>query len=70
MSGQDRRDDLRDEIRAQIDGAKAQFDEASARIEKKAGRNLFLAIGTGLVFAAVFLFFCSLAYPLQNTIKL
>ena len=55
MTGHDRRDDLRDEIRAQFDGAKAQFEATSAKLEKRAGRNLFLAIGTGLVFAAIFL---------------
>lgn len=55
MSGQDRRDELRDELRAQFDGAKAQFEATSAKIEKRAGRNLFLAIGSGLLFAAAFL---------------
>ena len=51
MSGQDRRDDLR----AQLDEARAQFEATSAKIQAKAGRNLFLAIGSGLIFAAVFL---------------
>lgn len=55
MSGQDRRDELRDELRAQLDEAKARVEATSAKIEKRAGRNLFLAIGSGLVFAAVFL---------------
>ncbi len=55
MPGQDRRDELRDELRAQIDGAKAQFEATNAKIEQKAGRNLFLAILSGLIFAAVFL---------------
>ncbi len=55
MSGQERRDELRDELRAQFDGAKAQFEATSAKIEKRAGRNLFLAVGSGLLFAAVFL---------------
>lgn len=45
----------RSELRAQFDGARAQFEATSARIEEKAGRNLFLAIGTGLIFAAAFL---------------
>jgi len=55
VSGQERRDELRDELRAQFDGAKAQFEATSAKIEKRAGRNLFLAVGSGLLFAAVFL---------------
>lgn len=55
MHGHDRRDELRGEIRAQIDGAKAQFEATSAKIEEKAGRNLFLAVLSGLVFAAAFL---------------
>lgn len=55
MPGHDRRDELRDELRAQFDGARAQFEATNARIEKKAGRNLFLAIISGLIFAAVFL---------------
>lgn len=45
----------RDEIRAQLDSTRAQFEATSARIEKRAGRNLFLAIGVGLVLGAVFL---------------
>lgn len=55
MAGHDRRDELRDELRAQFDGAKAQFEATSAKIEKRAGRNLFLAIGSGVIFAAIFL---------------
>lgn len=51
MPGHDRRD----ELRAQLDEAKAHIEATSAKIEKRAGRNLFLAIGSGLVFAAVFL---------------
>lgn len=51
MSGAERREDLR----AHIDSTRAQLEATSARIEKKAGRNLFLAIGFGLVFAALFL---------------
>lgn len=54
MSGSGRRDDLRDEIRAQLGEARAQFEATNARIEAKAGRNLFLAIGTGLALGAVF----------------
>ncbi|MBL5973280.1 MAG: phosphatidate cytidylyltransferase [Candidatus Leucobacter sulfamidivorax] len=55
MNGPDRRDELRDEIRAQLGEARAQFEATSAKIEAKAGRNLFLAILTGLAFAGVFL---------------
>lgn len=51
MSGPDRRD----ELRAQLDEARAQFEATSAKIEAKAGRNLFLAIGTGLLFGVIFL---------------
>lgn len=45
----------REEIRAQLDSTRAQLEATSARIEEKAGRNLFLAIGVGLLLAAVFL---------------
>lgn len=51
MSGFDRRD----ELRAQLDEAKAQFEATSNRIEQKAGRNVFIAILSGLIFAGVFL---------------
>lgn len=51
MSAGGRREDLR----AQIDSTRAQLEATNARIEEKAGRNLFLAIGVGLAFAAVFL---------------
>ncbi|MFC7765581.1 phosphatidate cytidylyltransferase [Leucobacter soli] len=62
MSEPDRDEDARSELRAQFDEARAHFDEArahfeatNARIEQRAGRNLFLAIGSGLIFAAAFL---------------
>ncbi|NLA65361.1 MAG: phosphatidate cytidylyltransferase, partial [Leucobacter sp.] len=55
MPSQDRRDELREELRSQFGEAKAQFEATSAKIEQKAGRNLFLAIGSGLIFAAAFL---------------
>lgn len=45
----------REEIRAQLDSTRAQFEATSARIEQKAGRNLFLAVGVGILLAAVFL---------------
>ncbi len=51
MNGHDRRE----ELRAQLESTKAQFEATSAKIEQKAGRNLFLAVGTGLLFGAVFL---------------
>lgn len=55
MDGHDRREELRGELRAQLGGARAQFEATSAKIEQKAGRNLFLAVFSGLIFAAVFL---------------
>jgi phosphatidate cytidylyltransferase len=54
VAGHDRRDEFREELRAQFDGAKAQFESTSAKLEQRAGRNLFLAVGSGLVFAAAF----------------
>lgn len=50
MSGGGRRE----EIRAHLDSTRAQLEATNARIEKKAGRNLFLAIGVGLLLAAAF----------------
>lgn len=61
MSGGGRRGEIRaqlDSTRAQLEATRAQLEATNARIEEKAGRNLFLAIGVGLLFAAVFL--CSL----------
>lgn len=51
MSGGGRRE----EIRAHLDSTRAQLEATNARIGEKAGRNLFLAIGVGLLLAAVFL---------------
>lgn len=45
----------RNEIRAHIESTRAQIEATNARIEARAGRNLFFAVGSGLVFAAVFL---------------
>lgn len=56
-------EELRDDLRHRLEERKTQFDEASARIEEKAGRNLFFAIGSGLVFGAVFLLSLFLAKP-------
>lgn len=53
--GADRRGERRDEMRAHFDDARAQFEATSARIEAKAGRNLFLAIGSGLVLGTLFI---------------
>lgn len=39
----------------QFEAARAQFEVVSERIEKRAGRNLFLAVSTGLVIGGVFL---------------
>lgn len=51
MSGPERRE----ELRHALESTRAQFEATNARIEQRAGRNLFLAIGSGLLFAAVFL---------------
>lgn len=50
MSGEERREDLR----AQLDAQRAKIEATSARIEQRAGRNLFFAIGSGLIFGGVF----------------
>lgn len=45
--------------------AKEQFEEANARIEARAGRNVFTALGTGLLFGGIFigsLFFFKVAF--------
>lgn len=44
-----------EEARAQFDEARAQFDEANAKINARTGRNLFAAIGIGLVLGGLFL---------------
>lgn len=51
MSGVDRRD----ELRAHLESTRTQIEATNARIEARAGRNLFFAIGSGLVFGGVFL---------------
>lgn len=43
---------------------RAQLEATGARIEQRAGRNLFLAIGSGLLFGAVFVLALFLATPL------
>lgn len=44
-----------EEARAQFEEARAQFDEANAKINARTGRNLFAAIGIGLVLGGLFL---------------
>lgn len=45
----------RDELRSQLESRRAQLEATSAKIEAKAGRNLFLAIGSGVAFGVIFL---------------
>ncbi|MBP1325454.1 phosphatidate cytidylyltransferase [Leucobacter exalbidus] len=47
--------DKRDDTRTHLEMRRAQFEATTAKIEARAGRNLFFAIGSGLVFGAVFL---------------
>lgn len=51
MTGSDRRD----ELRSALESKRAQLEATNARIEARAGRNLFFAVLSGLVFAGVFL---------------
>ena len=51
MSGPDRRE----EFLRSLEATRAQLEATNARIEARAGRNLFFAILSGLVFGAVFL---------------
>lgn len=51
MTGADRRD----ELRAHLETTRAQLEATNAKIEARAGRNLVFAIGSGLLFGAVFL---------------
>jgi phosphatidate cytidylyltransferase len=50
MSGEERLEDLR----AQLDAQLVKLEATSAKIEARAGRNLFFALGTGLALGAVF----------------
>lgn len=50
MSGEERHDDLR----AHLESQRAKLEATSARIEQRAGRNLFFAIGTGVLLGGVF----------------
>ncbi|MCW2288114.1 phosphatidate cytidylyltransferase [Leucobacter luti] len=47
--------DKRDELRNALESTRAQLEATNARIEARAGRNLFFAILSGLVFGGVFL---------------
>lgn len=47
--------DKRDDLRAHLETRRAQLEATNAKIEARAGRNLAFAIGSGLVFGAVFL---------------
>lgn len=44
-----------EELRSQLEHTRAQLEETNAKIEAKAGRNLFLAIGSGLLLGGIFL---------------
>jgi phosphatidate cytidylyltransferase len=44
-----------DDLEHRVEEARAQFDEASAKINARTGRNLFAAIGIGLVLGGLFL---------------
>lgn len=57
-------EDFRDDLRQSLKATKAQLEETSARIEEKAGRNLFLAIGTGVALAAVLILALFLSKPI------
>lgn len=61
-------EELREDLRHRFEERKTQFDETSARIEEKAGRNLFFAIGSGLVFGAVFLLSLFLSKPVFSLV--
>ncbi|GAA1633528.1 phosphatidate cytidylyltransferase [Leucobacter chromiireducens] len=45
----------REELRSALESTRAQLEATNARIEARAGRNLFFAILSGLVFGGVFL---------------
>ncbi|MHA3684626.1 phosphatidate cytidylyltransferase [Leucobacter sp. HY1908] len=47
--------DKREDLRAHLETRRAQLEATNAKIEARAGRNLFFAIGSGLLFGAVFL---------------
>lgn len=51
MAGSERRD----ELRAHIEARRAKLEATNARIEARAGRNLFFAVLSGLLFAIIFL---------------
>jgi len=55
MSGSGQGSEGRSEFRAQFDEARARVEATNAKIEQRAGRNLFLAIGVGLILGGIFL---------------
>lgn len=55
---------MTDELREEWRKRRAQLEETGARIERRAGRNLFFAIGSGLIFGAVFVVSLFAAKPL------
>lgn len=63
MSERSPRQRRREELLTQLDEARAQFEATSAKIEAKAGRNLFVAIATGLLLGGVFLASLFIAPP-------
>lgn len=50
-----RRHGALDDLEHRVEEARAQFDQASAKINARTGRNLFAAIGIGLVLGGLFL---------------
>lgn len=45
----------REELRTQLVAGRARLEATSAKIEARAGRNLFLAVGSGIIFGGLFL---------------
>ncbi len=56
--------DRREVMRARLQARREQFEVENARLTARAGRNLVIAVSTGLVFAAVFLVSLFLWAPL------
>jgi phosphatidate cytidylyltransferase len=47
--------DRRGDIRAHLETTRAQLEATNAKIEARAGRNLFFAVGSGIIFGGIFL---------------
>lgn len=63
----DSRDEIKQGLKAtkeQLEATRSQLEAANAKITKKAGRNLVFAIGSGVIFGAVFLLALFLAKEL------